>query len=72
MRSGGLEWRRVRSFGVLDLWKRKQRNRIISHGGRGRRESANRVGVSTKLLRDSSSLCYGRQPGKPHPMNKTG
>jgi hypothetical protein len=72
MRSGGLEWRRVRSFGVLDLWKRKQRNRIISHGGRGGRESANRVGVSTKLVRDSSSLCYGRQPGKPHPMNKTG
>jgi len=59
-------------FLALDGWKREQRNRIISHGGRGGRESANRVGVSNQILRDSSSLCYGRQPGKPHPMNKTG
>jgi hypothetical protein len=59
-------------FLALDGWKPKQRNRIISHGGRGGRESANRVGVSNQILRDSSTLCYGRQPGNPHPMNKTG
>ena len=59
-------------FLALDGWKREQRNRIVSHGGRGGRESAQRVGVSNQILRDSRSLSYGRQPRKSPVMNKTG
>lgn len=56
-------------FLALDGWKRESGKRILCHGGRGRPVEAERPGVSNRILRRFSALCYARQPTDNAVMN---
>ncbi len=61
-----------RDFLALPGWKRGQRNRIVVHGGCGRRENARRVGLCNQIFGDYSALRYNRRFQKPLIMTKMG
>jgi hypothetical protein len=56
----------------LDGWKGEGGKRIVRHGGRGCEVEAERVGVSNRILRRFSHLCYARQPSNGAVTNKMG
>ena len=53
-------------------WKRDRESGRIRHGGRGRLDGVDEVGVSTQSLSHISSLRYARQPRSSALMNNSG
>ena len=53
-------------------WKRERESSRIGHGGRGRLDRVDEVGVSTQSLSHISSLRYARQPRSSALMNNPG
>ena len=53
-------------------WKRERESGRIGHGGRGRLDGVDAVGVSTQSLSHISSLRYARQPRSSALMNNSG
>ena len=53
-------------------WKGKRQDRIIGHGGRGRREARNGLAQITQILRRISALRHARQPKIEPILTKTG